>query len=209
MRTLLCILILLIGCQTREIGAAGDPESRKLVFADDFSTATLSPRWKRGTGESGAGQWAIKDGWLTGSQLKNDPLWLQEPLSEKVRIEFDAQALSADGDLKFEIFGDGATHASGYIVIFGGWKNSLDVIARLDEHGKDRLAKPSLKVQPNRTYHIAVERTDNTLRWFVDGNQVLAFVDADPLVGSAHQFFAFSNWNAPVRFDNLRIYALK
>ncbi|MGZ3458496.1 MAG: hypothetical protein ACXU86_08310, partial [Archangium sp.] len=34
-----------------------------------------------------------------------------------------------------EIFGDGSDHASGYVLIHGGWNNSLSIIARLDEHG--------------------------------------------------------------------------
>ena len=37
---------------------------------------------------------------------------------------------------KCEIFGDGSDHASGYILVHGGWNNSISVIARLDEHGK-------------------------------------------------------------------------
>lgn len=209
MRRLLLIFLcgLSLGCQSREIGSSS-VESRRLVFSEDFSKPQLGAMWQRGVGEGGSGKWEVVDGWLTGSQMKNDPLWLKEPLPEKVRVEFDAESLTPEGDLKFEVFGDGERHASGYIVIFGGWNNTLDVIARLDEHGDDRLAIPSKKVKPKQVYKMAVERTESELRWFVDGVLVMAYPDAERLDGRSHQFFAFSNWTAKVRFDNLRIYEL-
>lgn len=202
----LFVVFLSLGCQSREIGSSS-PENRRLVFEDTFET-TLAEHWSRGVGEAGKGKWEVQGGWLHGSQLKNDPLWLKTPLPEKVRVEFEAQSLSPEGDLKFEIFGDGVNHASGYVVIFGGWNNTLDVIARLDEHGEDRLAKPSLKVMPNRTYQLAAERTDDVLRVYVDGSLVMSYPDTSRLEGRSHQFFAFSNWNAKVKFDNLKVYEL-
>lgn len=206
MRFLVCLVLALSGCQSREIGASS-PEQRKLVFEETFS-APLSNVWARGSGEGGTGKWEVTDGWLTVSQVKNDPLWLKQPLPDKVRVEFDAESLTPEGDLKFEIFGDGERHASGYVVIFGGWNNSLDVIARLDEHGDDRIAKPSRKVKPNTVYKLAAERTDDTLRWYVDGDLVLSYPDPARLDGRNHQYFGFSNWTAKVRFDNLKVYEL-
>lgn len=217
---LAALALLAPACKTRELGdapatastagaKAKAPAQRVLVFSDDFNRDTLGPSWKRGKGEGGSGQWTLKDGWLNASNIKNDALWLQKPLPERVRLEFDAMALSADGDLKFEIFGDGGHHESGYIVIFGGWKNSLDVIARLDEHGEDRLSRPSRRVRPNQVHKIAVERDGDTLRWFVDGQLVIAYADKRALRGPEHRFFAFNDWTAPVRFDNLKVYELR
>ena len=219
------LLSVLVGCQTREIreplpGAApnsvrsaieraettGQPQ---LIFSDDFERASLGTAWRRGSGEGGEGRWRIEDGWLVGDDLHNDPLWLVQRLPEKVRVEFDAQADSSVGDLKVEIFGDGRRHASGYVLIFGGWNNRLDVIARLDEHGADRLEHPSRRVQPGRRYRMAVERGEGgTLRWRIDGQPFLEYEDAVPLRGADQAYFAFSNWEAPVRFDNFRVYAL-
>jgi hypothetical protein len=42
----------------------------------------------------------------------------------------------------------------------------------------------------------------------IDGKPFLTFKDPAPLQGSEHQYFAFSNWEAPVYFDNLRIQPL-
>lgn len=201
------LIFAIVACKTREVGQ-GLSQEGELVFSDDFDSATLSDKWSRGSGEGGAGQWSVQDGALHGRNLRNDPLWYAEPLPKKTRIEFDARAFSSEGDIKVEIFGDGERHASGYVLIFGGWNNSLDVIARLDEHGDDRKERPSKKVEPERTYRFAIERTDGELRWFVDGEPFMSYPDPQPLRGSDHAHFAFSNWNAPVAFDNFRVYRL-
>ncbi len=201
--------IVTLGCQTREITDVKTPStSGKLIFKDDFERTQLGGNWERGVGEAGTGKWEIKDGWLHGSAIKNDPLWLKVKIPSDVRVEFDAKSTTPEGDLKFEIFGDGKTHSSGYVVIFGGWKNTLDVIARLDEHGNDRKAQKSVKVQQNKVHKIAAERRGNTLKFFVDGKFVMEFEDAEPLMGESHSFFAFNDWMAPVQFDNIMVYAL-
>ncbi len=212
------MMVASVGCETRNIGKdrsntgesaqASAPDTRELVFSDQFERDQLGDDWKRGEGEGGQGEWTIEDGWLEGKDIHNTPLWLRHKLPEQVRIEFDARARSARGDLKVEVFGDGVEHESGYILIFGGWENRLDVIARLDEHGDDRKERPSRKVQRGKTYRMAVERTENTIEWFVDGESFMTYEDPNPLRGSGHRYFAFSNWEAPVQFDNVEVYDL-
>jgi hypothetical protein len=68
--------------------------------------------------------------------VKQNPLWLKAKLPANVAVEFDVRSQSPEGDIKAEIFGDGSDHASGYVLIHGGWNNSISVIARRDEHGK-------------------------------------------------------------------------
>ena len=117
--------------------------------------------------------------------------------------------MSDAGDLKVEIFGDRKKHESGYILIFGGWRNALDVIARLDEHGEDRKAQRSRKVIPNKTHHFAIERRGGTITWWVDNEVLMSFEDGEPLRGQGHRGFAFNDWTAPVKFDNLAVYRLE
>ena len=175
-----------------------------LVFEDDFERAALGEHWS-----ADRNNWRIDEGQLTIQDARNDALWLDLELPEQVRIEFDGTALSDEGDVKFEVFGDGETHESGYIVIFGGWSNQVSCIARLDEHGEDRLDAPQHHpLEPGRAYRLIAVRTDNQLRWYVDGDLILAFDDSDPLVGEGHHHFAFNDWSSPVRFDNLRVYDL-
>ena len=206
-RSLSVVLLCWAACSCKSV-EIGDASNDAPLYSDDFERTAVGPQWKRGEGERGSGKWTIRDGALHGNALKNDPLWFQKPIPTNGRVTFDATALSAEGDLKVEIFGDGKNHASGYVVIFGGWSNSLDVIARLDEHGKDRKAQKSLSVKTNQTYRFDISRTpQGEIVWKIDGKRVMSYPDKKPLSGTDHRFFAFSNWNAPVRFDNFRVYA--
>jgi hypothetical protein len=100
-------------------------------YSQDFSDPAVVERDFFSTG----GLWRVVDGQLLSPGVKNNPLWLQATLPRDVAIEFDTRSMSPEGDIKVELFGDGTDHASGYVLIHGGWNNSLSIIARLDEHG--------------------------------------------------------------------------
>lgn len=175
-----------------------------VVYEADFTGDELGEEW-----ETGYDGWEVDDGAVRVQGAHNDALWLQQPLPEKFRVSFRAQSDSEEGDIKFEILGDGATHESGYVGIYGGWDNRLNIIARLDEHGDDRLVgAEDMRVEPGRTYRMDVVRTDNRLRWYVDEQPFLTYEDDDPLRGDEHRYFGFNNWESSLTFDDLRIYDL-
>lgn len=168
--------------------------------------------------------WKLERGRLCGKGAKNRPVWLRRRLPTNVRIEFEAVSYSEDGDIKVELFGDGSsfatttsyTDASGYVLVYGGWKNTLHVVARRNEHGKDRVALAldgltpnSQPVVPDQRYEFAIERKDGkTLNFWVDAKKILSFYDKQPLLGLGHDHFAFSDWLASVCFDNLKVVPL-
>jgi hypothetical protein len=100
-------------------------------YQQDFSDPGVVRRDFFSTG----GHWRVVNGQLLSPGVKNNPLWLQATLPRDVAIEFDVRSESSEGDIKVEVFGDGSDHASGYVLIHGGWNNTLSIIARLDEHG--------------------------------------------------------------------------
>ncbi len=89
--------------------------------------------------------WRVENGKLCGEGAHTHGLWLNRTLPINARIEFDAVAMTDDGDLKVELWGDGKsyatstsyTNATSYIAVLGGWKNTKHVLARLNEHGND------------------------------------------------------------------------
>lgn len=212
-------LVLFYGGVLLAVDVKGTPAAPStggtLVFQDDFHRDEIGGKYQQGSADHGhrAGVWKIVDGRLVGEKIHNAALWLQTPLPERVRVEFDVRAESPTGDLKCEIFGDGITHQSGYVVIMGGWHNSTNCIARQDEHGEDRkndlrCPRPGNKVtcvEPLVNYRWAIERQDDTVKWFVDGMLMLTYPDNNPLTG---RHFAFNNWAAKVSFDNLAVYDL-
>ena len=208
------------------------PATVSLPFADDFSNpATVAQNY-----ESIGGYWRTVNGELLSPGVKNNPLWLKASLPHDVAVEFDVRSMSPEGDIKVELFGDGTDHASGYVLIHGGWNNSLSIIARLDEHapslgsleaearrrgGTDLVSTgvyiPSSRVrveanpypvQIGRTYHWRIERRGNRLSWFIDGSPFMEFDDPYPLAGKWHDRFGFSSWEAQLYFDNLKVQPL-
>ncbi len=191
------------------------------TFKDDFERPTLGPNWR-----VTSGKWRIDEGKVCVSGARNHPVWLKRRLPTNAVIEFDATSASPDGDIKAEFWGDGRskatsvsyTNATSYLTIWGGWKNHYHVLARIDEHAKDRkqlvidgnnAAFPQKPVEPNRAYHFRVERRDGrTVQWSVDGQPILTYPDSEPLVGTGHEHFGFNNWEVPVCFDNLSIEVL-
>lgn len=111
------------------------PTTATVPYADDFSDPGTVEKNYWSTG----GYWRVVN-WRGNPELmapgpKNNPLWLKAKLPRDVAVEFDVRSESPEGDIKCEIFGDGLNHASGYVLIHGGWNNSISIIARLDEHG--------------------------------------------------------------------------
>lgn len=124
------------------------PVTAQVPYQQDFSDPGVVARDFYSTG----GFWRVVDGQLVSPGVKNNPLWLQARLPENVAVEFDVRSESQQGDIKAEIFGDGTDHASGYILIHGGWNNSLSIIARRDEHG------PSLEKLRQQAARVAEKR---------------------------------------------------
>lgn len=172
------------------------------------------------------GIWHVEAGRLCAEHAQNHGIWLKRVLPVNARIEFDATSMSPDGDLKAEFWGDGRsyatalsyTNATSYLTVFGGWHNRFHVLARINEHGNDRK---EISIDPNsddprekpvvtgQSYHFKVERADGkTVRWWVDGNEMLSYADPAPLLGPGHDHFGFNDWNVKVCFDNVRVVPL-
>ncbi|MEZ4222448.1 MAG: hypothetical protein R3B13_16030 [Polyangiaceae bacterium] len=187
-------------------------------FTDDFERPALGPDWR-----ATSGVWKIDGGKLCGRSARNHGVWLKRRLPVNARIEFDATSASPEGDLKLEVWGDGRSHATGvsytnatsYVVIFGGWKNQFHVLARIDEHARDRKevrldpAGADLRtrrVEAGRQYRFKIERSDGkTVRWWVDNVEIHSYADPAPLSGEGHEHMGFNDWEVPVCFDNLKV----
>jgi hypothetical protein len=188
------------------------------AFSDDFERPNLGPAWR-----ATSAQWRINEGKLCVANARNHPAWLRRRLPTNAVIEFDATSYSPEGDIKAEFWGDGRSGATGnsytdatsYLTIWGGWKNTFHVLARVNEHGTDRqeiaLTPGSAELRtapitPEKSYHFRVERNDGrTVQWKVDEKVILSYPDSEPLQGTGHEHFGYNNWDVRVCFDNLKI----
>jgi len=187
----------------------GDPAVGPEGFTDDFDRDDLGELWHN----TGAG-WRIVDGRLNIRNCRNRPLWLRRTLPHDVRIEFDAESTTPEGDIKVEVFGDGSSRATtdaytatSYVIIFGGWSNSWNGIARMDEHDESTRVRGALgvRVVPNHTYHMRIERVGSRITAWADDTMLGQKDDPSPLEGRGHDHFAFNDWTVELWFDNLRI----
>lgn len=199
-----------LGCEEVSRTYSTRAEDGVVLFRDDFERDELGPDW-RATGPGAT----LERGVLKLEDVQNHPLWLDRPLPDDVRVEFDAWATTDEGDIKVELCGDGKSSATslnyvatGYVLIFGGWNNTLNAVVRQNEHGRQRETSTEPKVEPGRRYHFTITRSGGELRWEIDGREVLSYEDDAPLRGEGHDHFAFSGWEAQTHFDNLVIEAL-
>jgi hypothetical protein len=194
------------------LGPTGCRPKDELIMAewrDTFDRTDLGPGW-RDTG----GGYRIDGGRLAARGAHNHPVWLRKRLPDDVTIDVDAHPTSADGDIKLELYGDGSSFdpdrggyvSTGYVLIFGGWRNTLSIICRGDEHGEGRKAtRAEPKVVAGRTYHFTITRRAGLLDWKIDGQPFLAWQDPRPLGGPGHEYMAFDDWESEVFFDDLVI----
>ena len=190
-----------------------------LVAANTPDPSGLGPNWRQAQTDA----WRLEKGRLCVQNAHNHGVWLTREMPVNARIEFDAISESDMGDLKAELWGDGQSaattvsyeNATSYLAILGGWKNTLHVLARINEHGEDRKVirvdktSDDAKQRPvnkGQTYRFKIERTDGvTVKWFVDGLEFLEWRDAEPLAGMGHDHFGFNEWESKVCFDNVKI----
>jgi hypothetical protein len=183
-------------------------------YADDFNRASPGDAWNV-TNPAAA---KLEDGAVVVENIGNRPMWLKQPIPTNATLEFDAWSDSPEGDIKVEAWGDGRSFyagdpslqytATGYVFIFGGWKNTQSVIARQHEHTPDRAVRDGAAVTPGRHYHFKISRRGGSLTWEVDGQPFLSLQDASPLEGPRNQFFGFSGWQTRVHFDNFKVQPL-
>ncbi len=205
--------------QASDAGTTVDAAPAKKEPPPNLDPGNLGPDWTQAKTTA----WRVENGWLCGQGARNHGVWLNRVLPINARIEFDARSENAEGDLKTEVWGDGQsaattvsyTNATSYLAIFGGWKNTIHVLARINEHGTDRhelhVDKESddarkRPVAQGQSYHFKIERLDGkTVRWSVNGAEMHSFSDPQPLQGMGHDHFGFNDWDAKVCFDNVRV----
>lgn len=188
-----------------------DPKLKE-AFAENFDSGRVDPQTWRPT----SGVYEIRDGAVFVEGAKNHPMWLLRRIPCDVKIDFTAWSESDDGDIKVEVFGDGRSTAdtegdytgSGYVVIFGGWQNTVNTVARKDEHGARLKEENETRVEKGRKYHFSIQIRGGRIDWYLDGRLFMRVDDPDPLCGPGNDHFALNNWATPVHFDDLTIVPL-
>ena len=86
----------------RLLRGAQEVSVKTLPFEDELSGPLDAERYFT-TG----GYWRTREGRLVSPAVRNNPLWLKASLPLNVRIRFEARSVTAEGDVRVELFGDG------------------------------------------------------------------------------------------------------
>ena len=187
--------------KARPVAAKGE----RLIFSDDFNRKTLGEGWRLVRGKA-----AIKDNalYLEGpAGLNIKPDGDATKLGRNLRVEYDV-ASDNPGDMTLLLNvsngGDGNNQfciSSGYFFgVASGAKKAFRILA----FGKELARADAPKIEPGRTYHVAVEKRDGSMRMLVDGTEVLK-VDKQKLVGAGS--LGFYVWTSAM-IDNVKVYSL-
>lgn len=201
-------------CAAAAVFAAGckvkDPPPVTAVWTDTYSRGEIGGDYYK-TG----GGYEVTDGALSAKGGHNHPLWLRKKLPKDVQIDLTAWSNSPDGDIKVELFGDGRSFdpdgggytSTGYVLVFGGWRNSKSMIARGNEHGSELEERSDIRVKRGQKYKWRIIRKGKLVSWYIDDmtTPFLEYDDARPLVGAGHEYFAFNNWESDAWFDDLTV----
>ncbi len=194
----LSVLCGLSACKKDQAGSSG----KALPYTDNFDRTELGPDWL-----PSGGHWTIEQGAVYTTGANNAPLFLKVDLPDDVIVEVDITSDTTAVDAKIELMTDGRKHQSGYVFILGGWNNTISAIARLDEHGTDRVEKKPTGVTGKKGYRWRIEKRGGSIKWFIDDALYMTFEDKEPLHGPGHNRLGFSNWQNQLRYDNLKITA--
>lgn len=175
----------------------------KTVFEDNFNRAGLG-----GNYTVQGGDWTISKDHVVSTKAENRNLVLTGfALPQNGIIELTMWSESDGVDVKFNAWGDGLIHdhGDGYSFVLGGWSNRVSVIAKLHEH-EDNRTENRKKLEKGKKYRVRVERLDDKISWFVDGELFLKYVDENPLkTDEGYNRLSFGNWRSAVHFDDLKI----
>ena len=177
-----------------------------LVIDEDFSDPGALSRWVVSGGRA-----EIQDGELRLREGEPQVLMLRREVPGDVRIEFECRQvgsyLNCMGCFMNAIRADNYREIpwSGYEFEYGGYENSRNAIHRSNSQ---MWIEPAAPLASDIKYEVLAERVGSHLRMVVNGREVVALTDQDPLSGSDRVAVGFVGWNTDTRFTRIRISTL-
>ncbi len=177
-----------------------------LVIDEDFRDQGVFARW-----EVPGGQVQLLDGELRLFGGEPQVLLLKRDVAGDVRIEFecrqDGPVLNCIACFMNAIRSENCRDIpwSGYEFELGGYDNTRNVVHRFNSQ---MWIAPDTPLARGKAYHIVAERVGPQLRLTVNGQDVVALTDPDPLSGANRVAVGFVGWDADTRFTRIRVSTL-
>jgi serine/threonine protein kinase/Leucine-rich repeat (LRR) protein len=176
-----------------------------LITDDDFSKPECLQHW-----ESIGGHSELYDGALRMHSGEPQILRFKQDIPGDVRLEYQAHIRSVYlNNLGCFIAAINAGNRkaipySGYEFCFGAYDNSLNLLSRADQKIWSENASPLAR---HTVYNVIAERSGNHLSLTVNGKQIFAVDDPDPLSGANRTAVGLYSWLSDVYYTRVRIYS--
>ncbi len=152
--------------------------------------------------------WQVKGGALHGRDTTGiiQNINFKRPVSDNIRVEWDRTVIKGAHNLNMYIGGDNRYNA--YTLHVGGFGNPLYLALTKGENFEllDFVILDK-KQDIGETYHYRVDKDKGYIRFYINGQRVINYLDYDYYSGSGHQQFGFEVMaSAHHTIDNLKVF---
>ncbi|MEK7270283.1 MAG: protein kinase, partial [Planctomycetota bacterium] len=177
-----------------------------VAIDDDFQRELLGEAWK-----PIRGKWRVQGGELVGNAEEWGAILCRERISGDVRAEMEVTIDPGAEPHDLSLFVNGAYleragRIVGYQAIFGAAGNTGTILRR---EGQNISFSPAAGLQAGQRYRIALERVEDRIRFLVDGQEVLRFVDLFPIRGPDRYGLGIYLYRTTLRIHRFRAFRMR
>ena len=193
-----CVAFGGLGCQR----AAAPPSGWTVAYTSDFN-APGAPEWTLLEGKTEvAGSMLV----VNGPEQETQLMLKGYKFPGSVMVEcVGSVSGAAVSDLSVILNADETGYAAGYLLQFGGRKNTLDQVMKQGTDVAATVKKQPLLV-PGKTYTVVAVNDGGKISLKVDGVEVFQYTDASPLKGSGHDQIGFYSYHTVLKLDKVTVY---
>jgi len=190
-----------LGCQR----AAGPPPGWTVAYTTDFS-GTSAPEWMllEGKSEVAGGMLVVN-----GPEQETQLILKDHKFPGSVMVDVVGSVSgNTVSDLSPILNADDSGYRGGYLLQFGGRKNTLDQLMKQGDDIAATVKKQPLLV-PGKAYHVVAVNDGGKISLQVDGAEVFQYTDASPLKGAGHELIGFYTYHTILKLDKVTVYVKK
>jgi len=151
--------------------------------------------------------WTVENGWLTGKNHEESAgmAFLKQDFPGNILLEFEGRTvLPSTHDIDFLWNGSDSLNSCGvgYIGGLSGWWTGRTGIEKSPEYNL-RATTKNFVLEAGRTYKVHAGSIDGYCFLFVDGAEIVALQDPDPIDNSKYGKIGFTAWSSHIQIRNI------
>ena len=183
-----------------------DVSKSAVLFNKPITAENLKTDW-----ETHNCPWTVNDGWLTGKNPEESAgmALLKEDFLGNILLEFEGRTVyPSTHDIDFLWHGEWSDSLNscgvGYIGGLSGWWTGRTGIEKSPDY-KLRATTKNFMLEPGRTYKVQAGSINGYCFLFIDGKEIIAITDPDPIDNTKYGKVAFTAWSSHIQIRNIVI----